>query len=183
MKKHMKKRSFALLAVAVCAVLAIPALAFGSAAMFSTENAVKAESALGIERQVDQFDTTVPAANEQPESAQPNADDRSAAVTNKASRPAANSQRFIDENSNGVCDHYEQGTCDSSWCAGEGLGQGGQGKAPIPLQDLHQGIDMNQLVGKDMLMQMVMECVTIEGLLIAKQPIVATMADIPDNEY
>ena len=42
---------------------------------------------------------------------------------------------------------------------------------------------MNQLVGKDMLMQMVMECVTIEGLLIAKQPIVATMADIPDNEY
>lgn len=47
----------------------------------------------------DQFDTTVPAANEQPESAQPNADDRSAAVTNKASRPAANSQRFIDENS------------------------------------------------------------------------------------
>lgn len=66
MKKHMKKRSFALLAVAVCAVLAIPALAFGSAAMFSTENAVKAESALGIERQVDQFDTTVPAANEQP---------------------------------------------------------------------------------------------------------------------
>lgn len=50
MKKHMKKRSFALLAVAVCAVLAIPALAFGSAAMFSTENAVKAESALGIER-------------------------------------------------------------------------------------------------------------------------------------
>ena len=61
--------------------------------------------------------------------------------------------------------------------------RGGQGKAPIPLQDLHQGIDMNQLVGKDMLMQMVMECVTIEGLLIAKQPIVATMADIPDNEY
>lgn len=50
MKKHMKKWSFALLAVAVCAVLAIPALAFGSAAMFSTENAVKAESALGIER-------------------------------------------------------------------------------------------------------------------------------------
>ena len=49
MKKHMKKWSFALLAVAVCAVLAIPALAFGSAAMFSTENAVKAESALGIE--------------------------------------------------------------------------------------------------------------------------------------
>ena len=42
---------------------------------------------------------------------------------------------------------------------------------------------MNQLVGKDMLMQMVMECVTIEGLLIAKQPIVATMADIPDNDY
>ena len=34
MKKHMKKRSFALLAVAVCAVLAIPALAFGSAAVF-----------------------------------------------------------------------------------------------------------------------------------------------------
>ena len=86
--------------MAVCAVLAIPALAFGSAAMFSTENAVKAESALGIERQVDQLNTTVPAANEQPESAQLNADDRSAAVTNKASRPAANSQRFIDENSN-----------------------------------------------------------------------------------
>ena len=106
MKKHMKKRSFALLAVAVCAVLAIPALAFGSAAVFSTENAVQAESA------------------------QPNADDRSAAVTNKASRPAANSQRFIDENSNGVCDHYEQGTCDSSWCAGEGLGQGRAGKGP-----------------------------------------------------
>lgn len=130
MKKHMKKRSFALLAVAVCAVLAIPALAFGSAAMFSTENAVKAESALGIERQVDQLNTTVPAANEQPESAQLNADDRSVAVTNKASRPAANSQRFIDENSNGVCDHYEQGTCDSSWCAGEGLGQGRAGKDP-----------------------------------------------------
>ena len=130
MKKHMKKRSFALLAVAVCAVLAIPALAFGSAAVFSTENAAQAESAFGIERQVDQFDTTVPAANEQPESAQPNADDRSAAVTNKASRPAANSQRFIDENSNGVCDHYEQGTCDSSWCAGEGLGQGRAGKGP-----------------------------------------------------
>lgn len=124
MKKHMKKRSFALLAVAVCAVLAIPALAFGSAAMFSTENAVQAESALGIERQVDQLDATVPAANKQPESAQLNANDRSAAVTNKASRPAANSQRFIDENSNGVCDHYEQGACDSSWCAGEGLGRG-----------------------------------------------------------
>ena len=42
---------------------------------------------------------------------------------------------------------------------------------------------MNQLVGKDMLMQMVMEHVTIEGLLIAEQPIVATMADILDNEY
>ena len=42
---------------------------------------------------------------------------------------------------------------------------------------------MNQLVGNDMLMQMVIEYVTIEGLLIAKQPIVATMADIPDNEY
>ena len=42
---------------------------------------------------------------------------------------------------------------------------------------------MNQLVGKDMLMQMVMGYVTIEGPLIAKQPIVATMADIPDNEY
>ena len=55
MKKHMKKRSFALLAVAVCAVLAIPALAFGSAAMFSTENAVKAESALGIERHLVQL--------------------------------------------------------------------------------------------------------------------------------
>lgn len=42
---------------------------------------------------------------------------------------------------------------------------------------------MNQLVGKDMLMQMVMKYVTIEGLLIAEQPIVATMADILDNEY
>lgn len=42
---------------------------------------------------------------------------------------------------------------------------------------------MNRLVDKDMLMQTVMEYVTIEGLLIAKQPIVATMADIPDNEY
>lgn len=42
---------------------------------------------------------------------------------------------------------------------------------------------MNQLVGKDMLMQMVMEYVTIEGLLITEQPIVATMADILDNEY
>ena len=42
---------------------------------------------------------------------------------------------------------------------------------------------MNQLEGKDMLMQMVMEYVTIEGLLIAEQPIVATMADILDNEY
>lgn len=130
MKKHMKKRSFALLAVAVCAVLAIPALAFGSAAMFSTENAVQAESALGIERQVDQLDATVPAANKQPESAQLNANDRSAAVTNKASRPAANSQRFVDENDNGVCDRYEQGLCDSSYCNGEGLGRGSGGKGP-----------------------------------------------------
>ena len=32
-------------------------------------------------------------------------------------------------------------------------------------------------------MQMVMEYVTIEGLLIVEQPIVATMADILDNEY
>ena len=49
MKKHMKKRSFALLAVAVCIVLAIPALAFGSAGVFSTESRVQTESALDAE--------------------------------------------------------------------------------------------------------------------------------------
>lgn len=58
-----------------------------------------------------------------------------------------------------------------------------EGKAPTLLQQLPQGMGMNRLVDKDMLMQTVMEYVTIEGLLIAKQPIVATMADIPDNEY
>ena len=127
MKKHMKKRSFALLAVAVCIVLAIPALAFGSAGMFSTENAVKAESALSAEGSIDQLDTTAPATNEQPESAQPRVDDQSAAVANEAPRSAATGQRFIDENNNGICDRYEQGTCDSPWCDGECLGQGRAG--------------------------------------------------------
>lgn len=128
MKKYMKKRSFALLAVAACIVLAIPALAFGSAGMFSTENTVQAERVLDTEGSADQLDTAAPATNEQPESVQPSVDDQSAAVTNNASRSAATSQRFIDENDNGVCDRYEQGTCDSSWCNGEGLGQGRAGK-------------------------------------------------------
>ncbi len=129
MKKHMKKRSFALLAVAVCIVLAIPALAFGSAGVFSTESRVQTESALDAEEYVDQFDTIAPATNEQPESAQPSTDDQSSAVANEDPYSTASGQRFIDENDNGVCDRYEQGTCDSSWCAGEGLGHGRVGKS------------------------------------------------------
>ena len=42
---------------------------------------------------------------------------------------------------------------------------------------------MVRLADRDMLMQMVMEYVTIKGLLIVVQPIVVIMAGIPDSEY
>lgn len=131
------KRGFAVaVAVAACAMLAVPAAAFGIGGA-----AVARDCAVGCvadpvcaamhDMQARAADAASAAVLSDAEAVASEAEPVAPSQPETASEPVPSSwgAGFIDEDGNGICDRFEQGYCDVPGCVGHGRGYASSGDA------------------------------------------------------
>lgn len=102
------KKAVVAVAVVACMTFTVPAVAFGAA---DAPAFGRGDAGQKLADAVEAFAAAV-----QPVSTE--------ASTAMAYSGAAAGVGFVDENGNGICDRYEQGTCDVPDCPGHGAGYG-----------------------------------------------------------